>query len=224
MLLSLGETKFIMRKQGYSSEKYKKELLSVLREELLLSTSELCKAKNMGYETALKYLEALKAEGLIEVKIVGDQKFWYIRNPFSSEKGIFLVNALGIVYRRGKILVGRRVFDPYVEKLTWQFPGGRVDASKGIERSLKEEIRKKTGLFVKVGGLIQVRIPKKERSDLLSIYYLCTPVRGKEKAGEKFVELRWIRPTDIRKLFTTSYDSEVFRFLQRLEKYTKLHI
>ncbi len=213
-----------MRKKGYSTEKYKRDILNLLRKELFLSTSELCKAKGMGYETALKYLRSLKAEGLIEVKGAGNQKFWYIRNPFSSEKGVFLVNVLGIVYRRGKILVGRRVFAPYVEKLTWQFPGGRVDASGGIERSLIEEVRKKTGLFVKVGGLIQVRIPKKERPDLLSIYYLCIPVGGKEKPGEKFIELRWIKPTGIKKLFTTSYDPEVFRFLQRLERRRKMYI
>lgn len=88
-------------------------------------------------------------------------------NLHEFNRGVFLVNVLGIVYdeKKKKILIGRRENDPYFPKLSWCFPGGRPGYSKDLEL-----------------------------------------------AKEKLVEIKWIKPTQVKKYFTTSLHPEVSNF------------
>jgi ADP-ribose pyrophosphatase YjhB (NUDIX family) len=133
-------------------------------------------------------------------------------------KGVFLVNVLGIVYNRKtrKILIGRREKDPYVKELTWCFPGGRVDCKLDVEACLKKEIKKKTGVNVEVKSLIFARISK-ENKKILLIYYYCETEKENAKAGEKFVEVKWVKPLEVKRYFTTSLHPKVIRFLKALK-------
>jgi ADP-ribose pyrophosphatase YjhB (NUDIX family) len=135
------------------------------------------------------------------------------------DRGVFLVNVLGIVYKNGKIVIGKRKSDPLVKKLTWTFPGGRPHHGKTLEQSLKKEVMKKTNLKIKVEKLIFVRvIPKRE--DFLNLYYFCKSEDSMEKAkaGEKFTEIKWIKPSEIRKYFKNPpMDPFVVKFLKKLK-------
>jgi ADP-ribose pyrophosphatase YjhB (NUDIX family) len=134
------------------------------------------------------------------------------------DRGLFLVNALAIIYRNGKVLIGKRKgIDPYIKKLTWTFPGGRLYHTKSLEDSLKTEVKKKTNLDVEIKKLIFARVWP-ERKEFLLLYNYCEPTGGKEKAGEKFTEIKWVKPTEVTKYFTTSVDSEIMEFLRQLEK------
>src|SRR3989344_2044838 len=53
--------------------------------------------------------------------------------------------------------------------------------------------------------------------ELLSIYYLCEVVGGKEKAGEDFVELKWVKPEEIEKYFTTSFHPKLKEYIMNLK-------
>jgi ADP-ribose pyrophosphatase YjhB (NUDIX family) len=133
-------------------------------------------------------------------------------------RGVFLVNCLAIVYdkKTKTILIGRREKDPLVRKLVWNFPGGRPGYTRELEDYLRLEVKKKTNLDVKIKKLIFARIPE-ENNRFLLLYYLAEPLNvGKEKAGEKFVEIRWIKPKDARKFFTTSLHPEISRLLKEL--------
>jgi ADP-ribose pyrophosphatase YjhB (NUDIX family) len=142
------------------------------------------------------------------------------------DRGVFLVNVQGIVYNSitRKILIGRRVNDPYMEKLTWSFPGGRAGYDRDLEESLKEQIRKKTGINVVVKDVVFAKTYPEDRK-ILSIYYLCEPVEAastvlndsKTKAGEGFAELKWVKPTEVTKYFTTSLHRRLFDYLKSLE-------
>ena len=60
----------------------------------------------------------------------------------------FIVNVSGIVFdpKEKKILIARIENDPYIEKITWVFPGGLVSNQHvQLEDSLKKEIKEKTG-------------------------------------------------------------------------------
>ena len=131
-------------------------------------------------------------------------------------KGVFLVNALGIVYNKktGKILIGKREKDPYVPELTWGFPGGRPKYGEGLELGLKREIKIKTNIDVEVKDIILLRIPE-ENKEFLLVYYYCEG-GGKEKPGEKFIEVKWIYPKEIKKYFATSVDKQVLDFLNKI--------
>lgn len=63
-----------------------------------------------------------------------------------------MVNILGIVFdpQTKKILIGKRENDPYIEDLSWSFPGGRAGYVNELEDYLKFEIKKKTNLEIAV--------------------------------------------------------------------------
>lgn len=134
-------------------------------------------------------------------------------------RGVFLVNVLAIVYDRKikKILIGRRQNDPIVKTLNWNFPGGRPAYKKNLEYYLKLEVKKKTTLNVNIKKLLYARIPEENKKFLL-LYYLAEPLNAKQaKAGEKFVEIKCIKPTEAKKYFTTSVHPQIMKVLRQLK-------
>ncbi len=133
------------------------------------------------------------------------------------DRGVFLVNVLGIIYnlKTKKILIGKRVNDPHITELSWCFPGGRPAYEEELEHYLKLEIKKKTGLKVDVNEIIFAKTYP-EKKEFLSIYYLCKLVDGRGKIGDKFVEIKWIKPSEVQKYFTTSIAPEILDFLKTL--------
>ena len=134
------------------------------------------------------------------------------------DRGVFLVNCLAIVYnpKTKKILIGKRENDPHIKKLGWCFPGGRPGHEKDLEYYLAEEVRKKTGLRVGKGKIIFAKTYPEKR-EMLSIYYYTTTNSGEAKPGEKFTEVKWIKPAEVKKYFTTSLHPEMFKFLKSLK-------
>ena len=134
------------------------------------------------------------------------------------DRGIFLVNVLGIVFNpeTKKILIGKRENDEYIPNLAWCFPGGRPEYGEDLEEALKKEIKKKTGLKVESLGTIFARVPEENEKSLL-IYYLCEVVDGKENAGEKFAEIKWVEPEELEKYFTTSFHHKLKEYINNLK-------
>lgn len=134
------------------------------------------------------------------------------------DRGIFLLNVLGIVYnsKTRQILIGKRENDPHIKELSWTFPGGRPAYQEDLEFYLQHEIKVKTGLVVDVKKIIFAKTYPEKR-EFLSIYYLCEVIDGNEKAGEKFSELKWIKPIEIQKYFTTSISPKLLEYLKTLE-------
>ncbi len=134
------------------------------------------------------------------------------------DKGVFLVNLLGIIYdpKTKKILIGKRENDPYIKELSWCFPGGRPGYVDDLEFYLKEQIKIKTGLEVEPKKIVFAKTYPEKR-EFLSIYYYCEVLGGEEKAGDKFVEIKWVRPTEVVNYFTTSLHQKVLDFLRTLE-------
>ena len=133
------------------------------------------------------------------------------------EKGIFSVIVLGIVYnpKTKKILIGKRVKDPDIKELTWAFPGGKQEKGEELEDALKREIKEETCLDVESLGTIFAKTYP-ERRNLLSIYYLCEVIKGKECPGEDFKELKWVAPEELEKHFTTSFHPHLREYILNL--------
>ena len=134
------------------------------------------------------------------------------------DRGVFLLNVLVIVYdlKIKKILIGRREKDLYIKELGWCFPGGRPSYEKDLEFYLKHEIKIKTGLDVNVKKVIFAKTYPEKR-EFLAIYYYCEVISGKELAGEKFVDIKWIKPTEVKKYFTTSLHFKLLEYLETLK-------
>ena len=130
----------------------------------------------------------------------------------------FNVILLGIVFdpKRKKILIGRRENDPYLKKLGWVFPGGRLNKGEDVEGALKRRIKETTGLKVEnLGSVFSKTYP--EKKEFFSVYFLCEVVGGKEKASGKITELKWVRPEEIEKHFTTSFHPHLKEYIMNLK-------
>jgi len=134
------------------------------------------------------------------------------------DKGVFLTNVLGVVYnpKVRHILIGKRENDPYIKKLSWCFPGGRPAYEEDIEFYLEHEVKSKTGLKVDVKKIVFAKTYPEKR-EFLSIYYYCEVTGGEEKVGGKFAELKWIKPSDVQKYFTTSLHPKLLDYLKTLD-------
>ena len=134
------------------------------------------------------------------------------------DRWVFMVNVLGIVYdpQTRQILIGKRENDPYIPELSWTFPGWRPAYQEDLEFYLKYEVQIKTGFDVDVKKVIFAKTYPEKR-EFLAIYYLCEVVGGKEDLGEKFIELKRVKPTDVQKYFTTSLHPKLLEYLKTLE-------
>ncbi len=136
----------------------------------------------------------------------------------SIKERLFLVNTIGIIFnpKSRRILIGKRGKDKYVPKLRWSFPGGVPFLGKDIESSLELKMKEKTGLKVKSLGAVFARIPK-EKKNLILIYYLCEVIGGKENPGKDILELKWVKPQELKKYFTTSIDPRLEEYIMSLK-------
>jgi len=135
------------------------------------------------------------------------------------KKGVFLAVILGIIFdtKKRKILMGRRVNDPYISNLTWSFPGGVPNYGEDLEKFVERKIREKTNLKVKSLGCVFAR-ELKEKNKILLLYYLCEVVSGKERPRDDLVELKWVEPKDLEKYFTTSFDPRLKEYILNIKK------
>jgi ADP-ribose pyrophosphatase YjhB (NUDIX family) len=142
----------------------------------------------------------------------------YELKTINDSKGIFLVNIVGIIFDplKRKILIGKRINDPYIPNLKWSFPGGSPLINEDLEKTVERTVKLKTSLSVKSLGNIFARVPE-ENNRLLLLYYLCEVISGKEKPGNDFVELKWVSPTELEKHFTTSLDPRLKEYIMNLK-------
>ena len=133
------------------------------------------------------------------------------------KNGVFLVIVLGIIYNplTKKVLIGRRVKDAHIKELTWAFPGGKPEYGEDLEEAVKREVKEETNLDVESLGTVFAKTYP-EKMELLSIYYLCEMESGKEKAGDDFVELKWVKPSELEKYFKTSFHSKLKEYILNL--------
>ncbi|MCX6815471.1 MAG: hypothetical protein NT120_01285 [Candidatus Aenigmarchaeota archaeon] len=65
------------KKKGFTKDRYKEEILLVLKNQPFMSTNEVAESLSMGYDTTLKYLTELHKTSHIKLKTVGNRRFWY---------------------------------------------------------------------------------------------------------------------------------------------------
>lgn len=130
----------------------------------------------------------------------------------------FNIVLLGVIFdpNKKRILIGRREKDPYIEKLTWCFPGGRLNYGEDLEETLKKRIKEKTGLKIEnLGAIFSKVYPEKE--GLLAIYFLCEVISGKEKPADDLIELKWVKPEELENYFTTSFHPHMKEYVLNLK-------
>jgi len=138
-------------------------------------------------------------------------------NGIIPNENPFMVVLLGIVFdpEKRQILIEKRREDEYIQKLTWAFPGGRANSDEKLEYTLIKKIKEETGYNVEVLGSVFARIPP-EKKDLVLVYYLCEVVGGQERADGDAEDLKWVKPEELRKYFTTSFEPVLEEYINNL--------
>ena len=135
-----------------------------------------------------------------------------------EELNDFKVILLGVIYNPStkKILIGRRENDPHIPKLSWVFPGGRLNKGENLGKSFKERIQETTNLEVaNLGAIFAKTYPEKE--NFMAVYFLCEIRSGEEKAGGDIKELKWVGIEDLEKHFTTSFHPRLKEYILNLK-------
>ncbi|MHC1716382.1 MAG: NUDIX domain-containing protein [Candidatus Dojkabacteria bacterium] len=146
-------------------------------------------------------------------------EYWNMRTSGGVE--VLPIVLTVITNKKHEVLIGaRKQEDKWVDNLKWVFPGGRLeslDFQKEAERLAKEE----TNLQVKVKQLIATRIHPDsgfKNIQIVALFFHCEVNGEKEKPGKSLSELKWVKPLDVYKYFTTSTCDEVTKFLTMIEK------
>ena len=148
--------------------------------------------------------------------------FWTSRNTKietmsitnGKDKGI----AVGIIKNPGgKVLIIERVRKETGtdgSKLTWVFPGGKLDGDENFEQAVVREVMMETGYNVKVIELISERTHP--QFDVPIKYYACELVEFRTRPIQEVHEvatLKWVAPQDLKDYFTTDIEPKVAKYL-----------
>lgn len=129
----------------------------------------------------------------------------------------FEVVVTGIIFNpeKKKVLIGKRAKGHDPNNLDWCFPGGRLVPGEDIDKSLKRNIKRKTGYSVKnVGTFFSRTHPENPR--LISVSFLTTVYEGEEMPGDDIMELKWVEMNKIEKYFKIPLHSKLREFLFEL--------
>ncbi len=133
------------------------------------------------------------------------------------DENSFMVVLLGIIFdpEKRQILIIRRENDEYIKNLKWAFPGGRANSEERLEESLTRMIKEETGYHAEILGSVFSRVAP-EKKDLILIYYLCEVLEGNEQANGDAKELKWVKPEELRKYFSTSFEPVLEEYINNL--------
>ena len=114
------------------------------------------------------------------------------RNPVYANP---VPGAQALVERDGRVLLGRRRFDPSAG--LWDIPGGFVDEAEHPLEALHRELHEETGLEIEATELLGIWMQAYDSRNVLCVTWLARPTGGDERAGDDLVELRWFGPDEL---------------------------
>ena len=126
---------------------------------------------------------------------------------------------LGVVINdEGKALVIRRVKEEVGSDgsvLTWAFPGGKQRLNESRKECVEKEILAETGYAAH--SIREISLRHHPHFPVIIVYHFCKltspkPV-AKPSEPHEIAEIRWVKPEEIKTLFTTDLDPKVSREL-----------
>ena len=115
--------------------------------------------------------------------------------------------AQALVERDGRVLLGRRVFDPGVG--LWDVPGGFLEEAEPPLDGLRRELREETGLEVEPTEFLGIWLQGYGERTVLCLTWLARAVGGDERAGDDLAELRWFGAGELPGPDELAFDSYV---------------
>ena len=107
--------------------------------------------------------------------------------------------ALGVIERRGRILIQRRPPGKFLAGY-WEFPGGKREPGETWTACLRRELREELGVAARIGPLIMMlRYRYPGRKPVLYKVFRCSLLRGRPRPLAASA-LRWAGKRELRRL------------------------
>lgn len=122
---------------------------------------------------------------------------------------------------KGEVLIGKRLSsDPHVPNLTWSFIGSKLQSLDFLPE-LVQSLHERTGLHVELNQVVAARVvPESGQSGTQVVaLYVHGQVQGQQNfvAHDPYTELKWVKPLEVFRYFTSSTTDEVTAFLNSLK-------
>lgn len=106
--------------------------------------------------------------------------------------------AVGVVWREGRVLVGRRPPEGLLGGL-WEFPGGKIRPGEPAEACVRREVREETGCTVQVLAPL-VTVKHRYSHFRVTLHALTCRYVGGRLRPRGTEALRWVHPDELQKL------------------------
>lgn len=103
--------------------------------------------------------------------------------------------AVGVVWKRGRILIARRREDQMLGGL-WEFPGGKQQPGETPAETVVREVREETGLAVRVGDPYATVRHAYSHFRITLTAFRCEWISGRARPRAS-AELKWVLPADL---------------------------
>ena len=121
--------------------------------------------------------------------------------------------AVGIVMRRGRVLIARRRPDQMLGGL-WEFPGGKREGRESIADAVRRELREETGIEVSVGPRLCVVKHAYSHFRITLHAHLCGHVSGRARPAAADA-VKWVARDDLDRYPFPVADRQIIELLQR---------
>ena len=120
-----------------------------------------------------------------------------------------------LIHKDGRLLVVRRAEEPDIG--LWAFPGGRVEVGETPEETAVREAKEEVGLDVALEGVFDVVTypPRGRWSQVVIVDYLARPVAGTVRLNGESSEFRWVLPSELQGLETTTQMKDCARKFEK---------
>lgn len=103
--------------------------------------------------------------------------------------------AVGVVWKRGKLLIAKR-FDNDLLGGLWEFPGGHQDKNESLQTCVRREVKEELGIRVKVGAEIAAVDHAYSHFSITLHAFHCRWASGRPRALE-CAAWKWVAPREL---------------------------
>jgi A/G-specific adenine glycosylase len=120
--------------------------------------------------------------------------------------------AVGVVYRRGRILIDQRKPEGLLGGL-WEFPGGKKRHGESLEAALRREVREELAVTIRVGRPLAVVDHAYSHFRVRIHAFECTYVSGTPRCLA-CADFKWVRPGDLGRYAFPAANKKIIEILR----------
>jgi len=126
------------------------------------------------------------------------------------------VIVVGIIYRRGRILIDKRKPEGLLGGL-WEFPGGKQESGENLERALQREVREEIGIRIRVTRPVVTLDHAYSHFRIRLHAFECAYVSGTPRCLG-CDDLKWVWPSDLNRYAFPAANGKIIEALRERDR------